>query len=581
MLYLMKTMLEFCRIADLPWEPRKDILFLCQRFGEQVRSIRGLLDENLILNAFLRSNFFTRQPFGDQRRCYQTLLAKDPPLLVAQIPSTGQESHVQPQSELPRLRVASHPGQPAAGIVNPSQAQKAISSQKHATYHAPQPLGHATTPMMPPNMTNSTQDSRSRYRRVSTQGKDCQPGHIPQARAVSMQYIKQDPASSSSPQNFAPQATADGRTPTASRYGMSGMSPQSNQTTRTSSAGHPGYVPTRASGQPGLASNSSSFQQPQRQHHNSPTQSPDIPFSYSQRQQDFQATQTPPNGSAFKQPPAQNFPITSNSPPLQLRNAYQSTQQAHPESSRKPVPETQPANSSRADTKPDTKRKDSGSGLQIVGPEGLWAPSSPTLNTRHPPPPPPVSDATSKTIFELPAAKVHRLPRQNSATILAELSANIDDAIKTATTPPLSHSPPLEQKINHTKSESVELPASLSIRFSTSSSFSTGTATENADTTKTTATPPLPVPKTNASRYSQIFPAPPSNKMKVLTVSPTPPLTPAPLSIYKAYQPPARTTTWETLPASPPGEDAWMDARDLAREYQMELPGFEEGYGSI
>jgi len=572
MLYLVKTMLEYCTITGLAWDPRKDILFLCQRYGEQVQSIRNQLDEGLILNAFLRSPFFTRLSFGDQRRCYQTLRAQDPPLLVTQIPSAGQ-------SDLPRLRVASYTGQPATGATGPSHAQKAISSQKHTTYHSSQPLGPVVAPMMPPNMPNSTKDSRNRYRRVSTQGKESQPGHIPQPRSISMQYRQQDSVPSNNPQHLSQQAMADRR---SSQYAP-GMSLQANHTMRASSAGHPGYVASRTSVQAGPVTNSSSTQQSQRQYQTPSSQGPDTTLSNSQREQHVQAQQRQSSGSA------------SNQPPFQPRPTHQSTQQTQTQSSRKSIPDAKPTNPNQPHPKPDSKRKDSGSSLQLVGPEGLWASSHPIHTLHRFPLPPTTADPTPTTIPELSAANLPRLPRQTSSTILAELSANIDDAIKTATTPPLSHSPTLEPGYKHAKSGSVELPASLTIRFSTLSSCSTATTTSLENTKNldaATATQPLPILQTNASRYSQIFSAPPppaaaavADMTRAPIVSPTPPLTPAPLSIYKAYQPIAKTTTWETLPASPPVsppvQDAWIDVAELAREYQMELPGFEEGYGSV
>ena len=571
MLYLMKTMLEYCTITSLAWEPRKDILFLCQHYGEQVQSIRSQLDENLILNAFLRSPFFTRLSFGDQRRCYQTLRAQDPPLLVAQVPSAGQ-------SDLPRPRVASYTGQPATSATGPPPAQKAISSQKHATYHSSQPLGPVMASMMPPNMPNLTKDSRNRYRRVSTQGKEGQPGHIPQPRSISMQYRQQqqNPVPSNNSQHLSPQTMADSRSSQCAPV----MSPLANHTMRASSAGHPGYLASRISAQAGPVTNSFSTQQSQRQYQTPSSQSPDTTFSHSQREQHIQAQQRQSSGSAPKQPPFQSRPT------------HQSTQQTQPQSSRKPVPDTKSTAPNQPCPKPDSRRKDSGSSLQLVGPEGLWVSSLPS---HHFPLPPTTADSTPATILEPSTNNPPRLPRQSSSTILAELSANIDDAIKTATTPPLSHSPTLEPGYKHAKSGSVELPASLTIRFSTLSSCSTATSTTSSlEKTKNlataTATQPLPILQTNATRYSQIFPAPPTaaavaDTTRAPVVSPTPPLTPAPLSIYKAYQPPAKTTTWETLPASPPVsppvQDAWIDVAELAREYQMELPGFEEGYGSV
>ncbi|RMZ72415.1 hypothetical protein GMOD_00007394 [Pyrenophora seminiperda CCB06] len=603
MLYLMKTLLEYCTVANLDWEPRKDILFLCQHYREQVQSIRSQLDEDVVLNAFLRSPFFTRISSGDQHRCYQTLRAQDVSLPV-------QGGRAQPQPDLPRPRVASNMGPPTTGAVHASKPQKAISSQKRATYHSSPALEPATAPLVP-NTGSSTQDSRNRYRRVTTHGKEGQPGHIPQARSISMQYRPQDAVPLNKPPQF---ASHEGRLPTVTSHTALGLNPQTTQTMRASSAGHPGYFAPRTSTNPSLS------QQPQRQCHTAP-QTPDIPLAYTQRQQQQQQQHTQAlerltNGPVPKQPADQNIPSAQ---PVQPRPLRQSTQQPQPNIPRNSAPGLPSQAHEQPPSPPPNKRKDSGSGLHIVGPEGLWAPS-PSNNSTIPPAPKPATQPSVST------TNAPQLPRHNSSTLLAELSADIDDAIKTATTPPLTHSPVISAQggYSHGKNGSVELPASLMIRGSQAIPASAVTgmglgAERHTDKASLSAETAIPIPHTNASRYSSIlssFPAPttattapaPAPTVAEIMRMLTPPLTPAPLAIYKAYQPLATMPALGkseglpesprlslelggTLPASSPlsvlmdksggrGE-AWLDAQVLAREYQMELPGFEEGYGSV
>ena len=60
-----------------------------------------------------------------------------------------------------------------------------------------------------------------------------------------------------------------------------------------------------------------------------------------------------------------------------------------------------------------------------------------------------------------------------------------------------------------------------------------------------------PTTQTNASRYSRQYP-PPSFAQAPNILPASPPLTPAPLSVYKAYQPTTIPNSGQVYPVSPP-----------------------------
>ncbi|CAG5163645.1 uncharacterized protein ALTATR162_LOCUS6513 [Alternaria atra] len=62
MIYLVRTLLHFCQIRGLAWEPRNGIHFLCQHYGDQLQSIRSQLNLDSIERNFLRTGENLHQP---------------------------------------------------------------------------------------------------------------------------------------------------------------------------------------------------------------------------------------------------------------------------------------------------------------------------------------------------------------------------------------------------------------------------------------------------------------------------------------------------------------------------------------
>lgn len=175
MLYLLQMMLHLCTARNLAWDPRKDILFLCQNYGNEVQAIRTRLDEKLVQQNFLGTEFLSRLSREDQRNCYETLLGQEPPPIMLITPPTPQHGHGRTVSEsiLATLRL------------NPDHHMPEISRQKTSELLTLPLSGMAITPRKDSLIITSTptepaiaaklktseppaskRDSRSRYRTI-------------------------------------------------------------------------------------------------------------------------------------------------------------------------------------------------------------------------------------------------------------------------------------------------------------------------------------------------------------------------------------------------------------------------------
>ncbi|KAI8942402.1 hypothetical protein NX059_000476 [Plenodomus lindquistii] len=97
--YLLHTMLHLATARDIAWDPRKDVLFLCQHYGDEVQASRAKLDAKLVQRNFLGTAFFSRLSRDDQRNCYQVLLGKEPPPLMWITPPAPPYGHARSVSE--------------------------------------------------------------------------------------------------------------------------------------------------------------------------------------------------------------------------------------------------------------------------------------------------------------------------------------------------------------------------------------------------------------------------------------------------------------------------------------------------
>lgn len=598
MLHLVKSLVHYCRARDLVWDARKDIVFLCRHYGEDVQSIRNQLDQKAVQQNFLGTPFFSRLPTEDQRRCYQILLGKEPPPAMAITPPMLHTSHMQSHSasETLKPRINSHKSSPTLNVrissefLSPALPNKQKNSRQHHTGTSSQPVELAATSQTSSNPQTSARDSRSRYRPISA----------PTSRLGSPEGLQ----------------TID-----TLKHKSMDMSQSSKQ--------HGGLVHNS------LPRIQQQHQQPQCPV--SPVEMSATPAPYDFRK-NYQTHRLELEGdNARPQRRGNNSSLITNNPvAFEERTVFQGPQQARIEKSGTPLPASQTGS------------------LHLVHPEGepaplqQWAPNSDELTRRlHLVGAEGLYQAPLKQssfVFELDAA-----PKPND--IMAELSADIDAALqiqgkgqdqpqelssepvlpKVQNTPALEDSPvsppdsrfavitspPQHQEFNRPSNPRTQsaplalLPASLMVG-GRSSHHTHQRVPSNGAPSQTAPVQTLDT-QTNASRYSHYY-SPPSSTPNSNHASPQ--LNPARMSAYKAYHPPSMPLSppeIQQLPIAPAERSdrassfgalkdvdgaqhyfrthkrdashdshtstASHDSSKLAQEYQAELPSYGEGYG--
>jgi len=211
MLYLVRTLLHFCQIRNLTWEPREGILFLCQLYRSQVEAIRCRLQPKIVEENFLRTAFLNKLPVQEQRKCYQTLLAQEPPSLKTLAPPQPDAIHTRSQSASGVTRSQGIARASLPDFLCPPQSQNVKSSHMHTAQTTPK-LVQPTQPS--PQTTFASKDSASRYRVVSAPNirrtSPTDPGFAanPQAQAFSNKQLKlQIPTSSQHQRSFSHSVT--------------------------------------------------------------------------------------------------------------------------------------------------------------------------------------------------------------------------------------------------------------------------------------------------------------------------------------------------------------------------------------
>jgi hypothetical protein len=180
MLYLIKTLVHYCRVRDLAWDPRKDLLFLCQHYGDDVQAVRPQLDQKAVQQSFLGTPFFSRLSQEDQRKCYQVLLGTEPPPMMAITPPAPPFSHkhsASAQDVSNKPRISGHKPSPSLNaqtsheLLSPPLLGKPDSSHQHTPevqIHISElpalPSSHWRSPS---DQAPAGRDSRSRYRTIS------------------------------------------------------------------------------------------------------------------------------------------------------------------------------------------------------------------------------------------------------------------------------------------------------------------------------------------------------------------------------------------------------------------------------
>jgi hypothetical protein len=521
--FLVKTLLYFCKVRDLAWDPRTDIVFLCQHYGTEIHAICGQFDHYAIQQNFLVTAFFTRLPFADQRICYQALLGQEPPLTMAVTPRALQDSHSRSQSasELPRPRIPSQTSiaplksQMSPDFIVPLRLGKDTPSQKRANNDGSQSetLHNSSTLLMDPVVT--TKDSRSRYRVVSAPSSRRNNPEVAQtfyktpSQAEEIRQMARETSSSlpSAQLSRAQQLGIDTGTRIRSNFLPTTTAPQLTTSSMDSRAHH------IASLAPKSTKGSSLWQPSQRQYQ---TQSVGLSTTYNPGQQHLESQLGQAGGVIPLHARVQSVPIVKKPVPPQsrIRNPGLSVQ-------------TESRNLINSGGQIEEKSR----GLQLVGPEGLY--HSPQQSTQQPrsvqetaPAPPP----KQQPVFELGA----------EPNIVAELSADINAAIKT--------------------SSAGQTPVQLS--WYNDPTFLDSTL-NTPDAPKRFSSDPLQYFQPVRPRLANLRTQSACINTNTLPVSLTvgriapmreelaiPHLAPAPLAVYKAYRP----STPPTLPAPQPSE---------------------------
>ncbi|EUC42989.1 hypothetical protein COCMIDRAFT_72321, partial [Bipolaris oryzae ATCC 44560] len=169
MLYLVKSLIEFCKLRDLSWSPMENLLLLCERYGGQVQSVRSQLHQKAAYQNFLNTPFLAGLSCDQQRRCYQILTGQAPPATTAtnfSLPQSGS-SRSRSTVDIPNTQAISDNSSP-----NISQGLRQMEKERPLLRHTLNIGSSSGNPSL--NSTRSQEatppvgDSRSRYRPIST-----------------------------------------------------------------------------------------------------------------------------------------------------------------------------------------------------------------------------------------------------------------------------------------------------------------------------------------------------------------------------------------------------------------------------
>ncbi|KAL5417150.1 hypothetical protein PMIN03_001774 [Paraphaeosphaeria minitans] len=168
-IYLVNTTVHLCTSPDLLWDPKKDLVWLCRRYGKEIQSIRGQLNARQVKENFLGTAFFSALPAEEQRLCYHVLLEKEPPPSMFLTPAPG---HGQPTGPAARPPIPSHASAPSLkdAVQEHSNYLRPPIHRKSKTVLGAPPSGsitQASPGAVTSSQTKTTRDSRSRYRNSS------------------------------------------------------------------------------------------------------------------------------------------------------------------------------------------------------------------------------------------------------------------------------------------------------------------------------------------------------------------------------------------------------------------------------
>jgi hypothetical protein len=186
-LYLVRTLVQYCKVRDLKWDPREDILFMCRHYSAEVQSMRAQLDQKAVQEHFLGTPFLASLSPEDQRRCYRILLGTDPPPAMAITPPPPvQKRLASAANSTARLSIPSYRSTPSLNAENlsellcPPHLGKPESSGLPTANSGSRPLGLPAPSNLPTRINSEveamSQNARSRYRPSSVpNGRDISP----------------------------------------------------------------------------------------------------------------------------------------------------------------------------------------------------------------------------------------------------------------------------------------------------------------------------------------------------------------------------------------------------------------------
>ncbi|EUC38244.1 hypothetical protein COCCADRAFT_1044 [Bipolaris zeicola 26-R-13] len=532
MLYLVKSLIEFCKLRDLSWNPMENLLLLCERYGGQVQSVRNQLDQKAAYQNFLNTPFFAGLSCDQQRRCYQILTGQTPPATTTtnfSLPQNGS-SRSRSTADIPNTQAISDNASP-----NISQGLRQMERERPSLRHTLNMGSSSGNP--PPNSSRLQEatppagDSRSRYRSIST----INTRRVSSGPQLSLKIPNEPVGASypyrktSAPMQIIPPLPEQPSKPNTQISPIPNSLP-SIQTRRSLTRSGAQRVGSRGSYIP----------------HQTLTSDP---------------ISLPP-----KHPKRHTAAFEMSATPIQLRD---------PQAPTEPHEEY---------TEQKQKR------LQVVGPNGLYQPSSPPPTSALPSPP-----SSHKT--DPPPNPIHELdslPNRTPSSSSNDHDDNEEEGEDIITS--------LTADIESAMTPQAPLPQSLSINIQTASPPSVKRNTLPASLIPGYANTQRPYTPPEDEEAEQ------GSKGLVwdgdTTGLASPPLTPAPLAVYKAYRPPPLAVGTRSASSMEGDEEKrerearcadqeWnlgeharasveelLDSSILAMEYQAELPEFDHGYGT-
>lgn len=586
LLHLIKTMVHYCRIGNLQWDPREAILFLCQHYGEEIRTFQSQLNQKAVQQDFLASPFVQGLPFHVLRKCYQILLGTEPPPTMAITPPTQPFGHKYSASASDATGKPRASSQQMVDLLRPPTQKKAKtalplpSNGSHPSSGLAVPQSTATG--MVAELASGERDSRARYRpvnalnsrKVSPTG--LQPTTTKSIDAPNLPRLPTTPtAKSGLPHNV----------PLSSHLVPAPMLTTSKRSMPNLHAGTRGPIAPYAFAKTPLLFGAGQLNQQQSQKF-SPMEMSATPVLLNPGQHHLKSQLGLAGYDSQGVHPANNMPITERPQPPYARASYHAPSLIRSELSGTSVAKAQGTKQQTMSTggqlrntlNQSTTGKSPEKAPQLVGPEGLYEPREGSNSAIHfeseaitagPTKRRAVTDGLDAVlqlgqyISELsaerktPSPKHYTSQQSQHATPIQMQDPSFSSMISgRITTSAVQDSPVhlpdngVSQDLTIIEHEDIRvrplniraqsaplaaLPASLTVGGSASQQSHQRRST-NTNQLLTTAPAQNAPPKTNASRYTRYYAAysPPAPTLNSTNASPQP----IPASAYKAYQPP-------------------------------------------